>query len=170
MKLLKIAACLLAVLLSAMPAEADLSANSAFTLIQKVPPGEWLDDAKSFLGPNASERIVDGALGIKVSTWGKASDTWVFDVLHDEDTVRATRITWRTKSRSQQQSIFSQLTATGKSFFRGFAKFNGMNEAEWSDFNGRWIVRATLCQNITDGVILLSGIRDAAMDSGRFGF
>ena len=157
-------------LLAPLPSEAALTANSAFVLIQKVPPGEYLPDAKAFLGAPSSERVVDMSLGIKIIRWGRQDDTWTLDVLHDEDTVRATKIIWRTKSRSEQQTIFSQITTAGKNFFGKPAAFNGMNEAEWSDFGGRWIVRATIEQDMTKGVILLSGIRDANMDSGKFGF
>jgi len=156
--------------LLAIPASAALSAKSAFTLLEKVPPGEYYPDAKDFLGPPSSERTVDNEAGVKVTRWGKSGDTWIFEVLHDEEDVRATRITWRTKSKSEQQSIFSQLTSAGKTFFGKPASFKGMTEAQWDDFGGRWITRAKIENDIAKGVTLLSGIRDAAVGSDKFGF
>ena len=165
-----ILAVILFALLSESPSYATLSARSAFTLLEKVPPGEYYPDAKNFLGSPSSERIVDIDGGIKITRWGRPDDTWIFEVLHDNEDVRATRITWRAKTKSDQQTIFSQLTTVGKQFFGKTAKFNGMNEAQWDDLGGRWIVRARLEEDIARGVTLLSGIRDNVMGSDRFGF
>ena len=165
-----LAAGVILVFLLALPAAAALSAKAAFTLIEKVPPGEYYPDAKKFLGPHAAERTVDIGDGIKITRWGKPGDSWIFEVLHDEEDVRATRITWRTKSKGEQQTIFSQLTTAGKNFFGHPAAFKGTGEAQWNDFGGRWIVRARIESDITRGVTLLSGIRDNVMGSERFGF
>jgi hypothetical protein len=156
--------------LAAAPAGAALSANAAFTLIERVPPGEYYPDAREFLGSPSAERTVDIGNGIKVTRWGKLSDSWIFEVLHDAEDVRATRITWRTKSKGDQQTIFSQLTTIGKKFFGKSAAFKGTTEAQWEDFGGRWIVRARIEAELERGVTLLSGIRDSAMGSDRFGF
>ena len=152
------------------PSHASLSARSAFTLLERVPPGEYYPDAKNFLGSPSGERVVDIDGGIKITRWGIPADSWIFEVLHNEEDVRATRITWRTKNKSEQQTIFSQLTTVGKQFFGKMAMFNGSNEAQWDDFGGRWIVRAKLENDLERGVTLLSGIRDSAMGSERFGF
>jgi len=157
-------------LLSESPSYATLSARSAFTLLEKVPPGEYYPDAKNFLGSPSSERVVDIGEGIKITRWGRHNDTWIFEVLHDDEDVRATRITWRTKTKSDQQTIFSQLTTVGKQYFGKTAVFSGMNEAQWDDLGGRWIVRARLEEDLARGVTLLSGIRDNVMGSERFGF
>jgi hypothetical protein len=154
---------------SASSARADLSAKSAFILLEKVPPGEYYPDARQFLGPPSAERTVDIEDGVKITRWGKSADSWTFEVLHDADQVRAVRITWRTASKSDRQRIFSQITTAGKKFFGSTAIFKNMEEAQWEDFEGRWITRA----KIEDGsgkVTLLSGIRDAAMGSDRYGF
>ena len=158
------------VALAESPSYASLSARSAFTLLERVPPGEYYPDAKNFLGSPSGERVVDIDGGIKITRWGVSSDTWIFEVLHDEEDVRATRITWRTRTRSDQQTIFSQLTTVGRQFFGKSATFSGMNEAQWDDLGGRWIVRAKLEDDIERGVTLLSGIRDATMGTDRFGF
>ena len=152
------------------PSYATLSARSAFTLLEKVPPGEHYPDARNFLGLPSTERVVDIETDIKITRWGKTADTWIFEVLHDAEVVRATRITWRTKTKSEQQTIFSQLTTVGKQFFGKTASFSGLNEAQWDDFGGRWIVRAKMEEDLARGVTLLSGIRDSAMGSDRFGF
>jgi hypothetical protein len=152
------------------PAFADLSAKSAFTLLEKVPPGEPYPDARDFLGPASSERTVDSGRQIKITRWGKSGDTWIFEVLHDEEVVRATRITWRTKSKSEQQTTFSQLTTAGKKFFGKNAVFKGSGEAQWDDFGGRWIIRARIESDLAKGVTLLSGIRDSEVGSERYGF
>ena len=161
---------LAAILSAASPSYAALSAKSAFTLLEKVPPGEYYPDAKKFLGSPSAERVVDIDGGIKITRWGKSADTWIFEVLHDDEDVRATRITWRTKTKSEQQTIFSQLTTVGKQYFGKIAEFNGMNEAQWEDFGGRWIVRARMEDDLERCVTLLSGIRDSVMGSDRFGF
>jgi hypothetical protein len=148
---------------------ADLSGRYAFTLIQKVPPGELLADASEFLGRHVSERAASGGDGMKIRRWGTQSDSWILEVLHDGDTVRATRVTWTTKAKRDQQIIFSQLTTAGKNFFGKAGKFKGLTEAEWGDFGGRWIVRAKIGEG-SQGVSLLSGIRDERMDSGKYGF
>ena len=159
-----------ALLLAESIAYAALSAKSAFTLLEKVPPGEYYPDAKKFLGSPSAERVVDIGAGIKITRWGRSADTWIFEVLHDDEDVRATRITWRTKTKSEQQTIFSQLTTVGKQFFGKAAEFSGVKEAQWSDFGGRWIVKAVMNDDLTRGVTLLSGIRDSVMGSDRFGF
>jgi hypothetical protein len=158
------------VMLAAGTAWAALSASGGFTLIRKIPPGETIEGAVAFLGEHARERTVDEGAGIKVRRWGTPGDTWFFDVLHDGEYVRAARVTWATSSKRDQQTIFSQLTTSGKKFFGRTGTFKGMSEAEWRDFDGSWIVRARIGNEIADGVTLLSGIRDEEMDSGRFGF
>jgi hypothetical protein len=146
---------------------AELSASGAFTLIRTVPPGEEMASAVEFLGAHASERTIDAKKGIKVRRWGAQKDKWVLDVLHDGDVVRAARVTWLTKSLRERQTIFAQLTGAGKNFFGKSAVFHGKVEAEWTDFGEKWLVRA---RQGDDGVALLSGIRDALMDSGQYGF
>jgi hypothetical protein len=157
-------------LMSVSPSWADLSAKAAFALIEKVPPGESYADARQFLGLPSAERTVDMKNGVKIANWGKSADSWTFEVLHDAEQVRATRITWRTASKGDQQRIFSQLTAAGKKFFGSVAAFKNMEEAQWEDFGGRWITRARIENGAQGGVTLLSGIRDAAMGSDRYGF
>jgi hypothetical protein len=159
-----------ALLLAALPAAAALSGSAAFTLLEKVPPGEHFPDAREFLGAPAFVRPIAGGNGMKIARWGKPSDQWIFDVLHNEDTVRATRITWRTKTRGEQQSIFSQLASEGGKFFGKGALFRGSDEAEWNDFGGRWIVRLKIESDVAKGVTMLSGIRDRAVGSEQFGF
>ncbi|MDR1509594.1 MAG: hypothetical protein LBS53_08150 [Synergistaceae bacterium] len=164
------AAALAAIILAVLPAMAAMSGSAAFTLLEKIPPGEFFSDAREFLGAPAFIRPIAGGNGMKLARWGKTSDPWFFDVLHDEDTVRATRITWRTKTRSEQQSIFSQLATAGGRFFGHGALFRGSEEAEWNDFDGRWIVRIKIEHDVTKGVTMLSGIRDQAVGSEQFGF
>jgi hypothetical protein len=155
--------------LSVSPAWADLSAKAAFLLLEKVPPGEYYPDARQFLGLPSAERTVDIEKGLKITRWGKSADSWTFEVLHDAEQVRATRITWKTAAKSDQQRIFSQITTAGKNFFGSAAMFKNMEEAQWEDFGGRWITRARIEAGYS-GVTLLSGIRDAAMGSDRYGF
>ena len=155
--------------LFASPAWADLSAKAAFTLLEKIPPGEYYPDARQFLGPPSAERTVDMENGVKITRWGKSADSWTFEVLHDDEQVRATRITWRAPAKSAQQRIFSQVTTAGKNFFGSAAIFKNMEEAQWEDFGGRWITRVRI-ETGGGGVTLLSGIRDAAMGSDRYGF
>jgi hypothetical protein len=155
--------------LSVSPAWADLSAKAAFLLLEKVPPGENYPDARQFLGLPSAEKTVDIEKDIKITRWGKSADSWTFEVLHDAEQVRATRITWRTATKSDQQRIFSQITTAGKNFFGSAAIFKNMEEAQWEDFGGRWITRARI-ETGYSGVTLLSGIRDAAMGSDRYGF
>jgi hypothetical protein len=169
-RVIAIAAVIVAVLALTPPASANLSASGAFTLIQRIPPGEEMEDAVKFLGVHASERTIDAKTGIKVRRWGKESDKWVFDVLHDGDVVRAAKITWITTSRREQQTIFAQLTSQGRKFFGRGGLFHGKSEAEWKDFGEKWLVLAKQEQEISSGVTLLSGIRDARMDSGKYGF
>jgi hypothetical protein len=152
------------------PARAALSAKAAFTLLEKSPPGEYYPDVRQFLGPASAERTVDIENDVKITRWGRAADAWTFEVLHDAEQVRATRITWRTASKSEQQRIFSQLTTAGKNFFGTAAAFKNMEEAQWDDFDGRWITRARIESDVKSGGTLLSGIRDAAMGSDRYGF
>jgi hypothetical protein len=154
----------------ASPSSADLSASGAFTLIRKIPPGEEISEAAKFLGEYESEKTVDAKEGIKIRRWGTPKDEWVFDVLHDGVLVRATRITWVTGSRREQQTIFAQLTSEGKKFFGKTAVFHGFTEAEWTDFGEKWLVLARQGDGPAGGVALLSGIRDAVMDSGKYGF
>ncbi|MDR0653312.1 MAG: hypothetical protein LBG12_08405 [Synergistaceae bacterium] len=155
---------------SVSPARADLSAKAAFLLLEKVPPGEYYPDARQFLGLPSAERVVDIEKDIKITRWGKSADSWTFEALHDAEQVRATRITWRTTTKSEQQRIFSQLTTAGKNFFGSVAIFKNMEEAQWEDFEGRWITRARIESGVSGGVTLLSGIRDVTMGSDRYGF
>jgi hypothetical protein len=155
--------------ISVSPARADLSAKAAFLLLEKVPPGEYYPDARQFLGLPSAERTVDIEQDIKITRWGKSADSWMFEVLHDAEQVRATRVTWRTATKGDQQRVFSQLTTAGKNFFGSAAIFKNMEEAQWEDFEGRWITRAKIEPGYS-GVTLLSGIRDAAMGSDRYGF
>ena len=134
-----------------------------------APPGEYYPDARQFLGPPSAERTVDIENGVKITRWGKSADSWTFEVLHDDEQVRATRITWRSAAKSEQQRIFSQVTTAGKNFFGSAAIFKNMEEAQWEDFGGRWITRVRI-ETGSGGVTLLSGIRDAAMGSDRYGF
>jgi hypothetical protein len=154
----------------ALQAEAELSHADAFALIRKIPPGEPLADAVVFLGKHVSDKTVDLKEGIKIRKWGTSADKWTFEMLHDGSMVRASRIKWITSSRSEQQRIFGQLTGEGRRFFGKGATYNGRTEAEWTDFGEKWIVRARQEAGPTDGVTLLSGIRDADMDSGKYGF
>ncbi|MDR0649757.1 MAG: hypothetical protein LBF92_10540 [Synergistaceae bacterium] len=150
--------------------EAVLSPSGAFTLIRRIPPGEPLGDAAAFLGQHVSEKTVDSKEGIKIRRWGTASDKWFFEVLHDGSLVRAARINWVTASRGEQQKIFGQLTGEGRRFFGKGATYRTRTEAEWTDFGEKWLVLARQGEGPTDGVTLLSGIRDAEMDSGKYGF
>jgi hypothetical protein len=150
--------------------EAVLSPSGAFTLIRRIPPGEPLEDASKFLGKHVSEKTVDAKEGIKIRRWGTEVEKWFFEVLHDGKMVRAARINWVTVSRGEQQKLFGQLTGEGRRFFGKGATFNGRSEAEWTDFGEKWIVRARQGEGMTDGVTLLSGIRDKDMDSGKYGF
>lgn len=152
------------------PAFAELSASGAFSLIRKIPPGEDMKAAGTFLGEYSSEKIVDEKAGIKIRSWGTPDDEWYFDVLHDGKVVRACRITWTTNSRGRQQTIFAQLSTAGKQFFGKPGVFRNQMETEWTDFDGKWLVRAKQGANAWDGVMLLSGIRDQRMDSGKYGF
>ncbi|MDR1578793.1 MAG: hypothetical protein LBS35_00415 [Synergistaceae bacterium] len=154
---------------SVSPAWPALSAKAAFLLLEKVPPGEYYPDARQFLGLPSAERTVDIENDIKITRWGKSSDSWTFEALHDAEQVRATRITWKTGSKGDQQRIFSQLTTAGKSFFGSAAIFKNMEEAQWEDFGGRWITRAKIETGYSE-VTLLSGIRDAVVGSDRYGF
>jgi hypothetical protein len=157
-------------LILASQSEAVLSPSGAFTLIRRIPPGESLEDASKFLGNHVSEKTVDAKEGIKIRRWGTADEKWFFEVLHDGSLVRAARVNWVTVSRSEQQKLFGQLTGEGKRFFGKGATFRGRTEAEWTDFGEKWLVRARQGEGMTDGVTLLSGIRDAEMDSGKYGF
>ncbi|MDR1516030.1 MAG: hypothetical protein LBS45_10055 [Synergistaceae bacterium] len=150
--------------------EANLSPSGAFALIREIPPGEPMSEASEFLGKHVSEKTLDSKEGIKIRRWGTPADKWVFEVLHDGSMVRAARINWITSSRSEQQKIFGQLTGEGRRFFGKGAVYNGRLEAEWTDFGEKWLVRARQGEGSTDGVTLLSGIRDAEMDSGKYGF
>lgn len=149
--------------------EAALSASAAFTLIQKVAPGTELPDAVSFLGNHASEGAAEGA-GMKVRRWGTEEDDWLLDVLHDGSVVRATRITWITRTKRDQQTIFSQLTTAGKKYFGGTAKFRGLDQAEWLEMDGKLLVLARIEPELSQGVTLLTGIRNDAKESSKYGF
>ena len=166
-------AALLAVLLClacCTPLRAELSAQGAFVLIKKIPPGEELAAVNKFMGAYTSERVLDAKAGIKVRRWGSPDDRWFIDVLHNGSLVRASRITWHTDSRSEQQTIFAQLTAAGRKFFGRAGKFCGSGEAEWESFDAKWLVRAKMGGGIEDGVTILSGIRDNRMESAKYGF
>jgi hypothetical protein len=157
-------------LILAARSEAVLSPSGAFTLIRRIPPGEEIAEAAKFLGQHAAERTVDSKEGIKIRRWGTADDKWFFEALHDGTLVRATRVSWVTGSRAEQQKIFGQLTGEGRRFFGKGASYKGRTEAEWTDFGEKWLVRTRQGEGPTDGVFLLSGIRDALMDSGKYGF
>jgi hypothetical protein len=163
-------ASLIITLILAARSEAILSPSGAFTLIRRIPPGESLTEAAKFLGSHVSEKTVNAKEGIKVRRWGTADDEWFFEVLHDGTLVRAARVNWITVSRGEQQKIFGQLTGEGRRFFGKAASYKGRTEAEWTDFGEKWLVRARQGEGPTDGVFLLSGIRDALMDSGKYGF
>jgi hypothetical protein len=150
--------------------EAVLSPSGAFTLIRRIPPGESLDDASKFLGKHVSEKTVDTKEKIKLRRWGTADDKWFLEVLHDGSLVRAARINWVTVSKGEQQKIFGQLTGEGRRFFGKGATYKGQMEAEWTDFGEKWLVLARQGNGPTDGVTLLSGIRDAEMGSEKYGF
>jgi hypothetical protein len=152
------------------PAFADLSAQRAFILIRSVPPGEDLEKAEEFLGAHAGERDVKGSAGIKVRRWGGSEDEWIIDLLHDGSRVMASRITWRTESKRDQQTIFSQLTSAGKKYFGRNGKFNGLTEAVWTDMGGTLLVMAKQEAELAQGVTLLTGVRDSEVDSGKYGF
>ena len=149
--------------------EAALSGSGAFVLIQKVAPGTELADASTFLGTYASEEAAEGA-GMKIRRWGDEDDDWMLDVLHDGSVVRATRIIWNTDTKREQQTIFSQLTTAGKKYFSRTAKFQGLDQAEWVEMDGKLLVRARIEPELSDGVTLLTGIRNDAMESGKYGF
>lgn len=154
-------------LYAATPVWADLSAKSAFTLIRRVAPGDDIREASAFLGDYASERA---AHDMKVRRWGTIDDEWFFDVLHDASQVRATRITWVTKGRRDQQTTYAQLTAEGKRFFGAVGTFNGFEEAEWREMGGKLLVRVRMGKNLEEGVTLLTGIRNDPMSSEKYGF
>jgi hypothetical protein len=158
----------ISIVAGARPALANLSAARAFTLIRSVPPGEDIAGAAKLLGGYASERTVDDAGGIMVRRWGGPNAEWYFDALHDGSLVMASKVTWRTKQKRDQQVIFSQLTTEGKRYFGKFAKFTGKTEAEWTD--GAVLVRAKQADELEGGVTLLAGVRDALVDSGKYGF
>jgi hypothetical protein len=158
------------VMFAAHPALANLSAQKAFTLIRSVPPGERIDSAAKFLGAYSAERSVNGAAGIKVRRWGRQEDEWFLELLHDGSLVMASRITWMTKTKRDQQTTYSQLTTAGKKYFGRVAKFKGLTEAEWTEAGGALLVRAIMKENVSDGVTLLTGVRDREVDSGKYGF
>lgn len=149
---------------------ADLSAKSAFVLIRKVAPGEPFQDAIGFLGHHTGEWGVDGASDLKVRRWGTPSDEWFFDVLHDTKVVRATRITWVTPGKRDQQMTFSNLTTEGKFFFGRPGKFRTLTEAEWVEMDGKLLVLLKMGAAESDGVTLLTGIRNDAKESAKYGF
>lgn len=162
--------CVMAIpLFWALPAHA-LSASGGFSLIRKVPPGEDLASAKKFLGQHASEISVNAKEGLKVWRWGSENDPWFFDALHDGREIKATRVTWTTKSVREQQNIFAQLSTAGKNSFGKRGKYVGSNEVGWTDFDGRWLIVARYGASAADGTTLLSGIRSKEFDSGKFGF
>lgn len=152
------------------PAATGLSAKGAFTLLRTVAPGDTLESAAGFLGAHASERTVDEKEKLRIRRWGKPGEAWFFEALHDGAQVRATRIIWATASKREQQVIFSQLTSEGKKFFGKSAKFNGLQEASWTDAGDKLLVRARLNPGAEEGVTLLTGIRDAKMGSEKYGF
>ena len=166
---LAVALALLCLLFAPGPSEADLSGSGAFVLIQKVAPGTELADATAFLGAHASEEAAEGK-GMKVRRWGDDDDDWMLDVLHDGSVVRATRIIWSTDTKREQQTIFSQLTTAGKKYFSRTAKFQGLDQAEWVEMDGKLLVRARIEPDLSDGVTLLTGIRNDAKESAKYGF
>ncbi len=147
-----------------------LSAAAGFSLIKKIPPGEDLVSAGKFLGAYTSESLLDAKAGIKVRRWGSEGDSWFFDALHDGKEVKATRVTWTTRSVGEQQSVFAQLTTAGRKAFGRRGKFIGSNEIQWTDFEGRWLIVGKYGSSVTDGTTLLSAIRSKAFDSGKYGF
>ena len=152
------------------PLWAELSAQGSFVLIRKIPPGEEMTSVNKFLWEYSSEKNVGAKDGIKIRRWGSEEDDWFVDVLHNDSLVRASRITWRTSSRGEQQRVFAQLTTAGKKFFGRTGKFRGTSEAEWSSFEEKWLVRVHIGSTVEDGVTMLSGIRDKRMDSAKYGF
>lgn len=159
------AAALMAALCGA--AYAELSARSAFVLVRRVAPGDSLADAVSFLGEHYDETDVSG---LRVRRWGDEAAEWTFDVLHDGARVRATRITWRTPGRREQQRVFSQLTTEGRRFFGSAARSDGTRSAEWRELEGTILVRATMSDAIDGGVSLTVAVRNDAMTSEPYGF
>ncbi|MDR1482682.1 MAG: hypothetical protein LBI74_08665 [Synergistaceae bacterium] len=158
------------VMFAARPVFANLSAQKAFTLIRSVPPGERIESAARFLGTHLTERSINNEAGIKVRQWGRQEDEWFLELLHDGNMVMASRITWRTKTKRDQQTTFSQLTTAGRKYFGRVAKFRGMTEAEWMEAGGTLLVRAVMKEDISGGVTLLTGVRDRNVDSGKYGF
>jgi hypothetical protein len=151
-------------------ASANLSAAKAFTLIRSVPPGEGIERATDFLGSFATERVVNDSAGIRVRRWGGSSDEWFIDVLHDGELVMASRVTWRTRTKRDQQTTFSQLTSAGTKYFGWKATFKSLTEAEWIDMGGALVVRVKMGPELSEGVTLLTGVRDSEVDSGKYGF
>jgi hypothetical protein len=152
------------------PAFAALSAQKAFVLIRSVPPGEEIERAAEFLGTNSTERSINGAAGIKIRRWGGQEDEWFLELLHDGRLVMASRVTWRTKTKRDQQTVFSQLTSAGKKYFGRTAKFKSQTEAEWTEAGGTLLVKAVMKEALSEGVILLTGVRDKEVNSGKYGF
>lgn len=164
------AICAACVFWAAGTADAALSASGAFVLIRKVAPGDEFSDAAKFLGQHASERSSMGGKRMKITRWGSESDEWIFDVLHDGETVRATRIIWNTRTKRDQQTIFSQLTSEGRKYFGRAATFDGFDQAEWKELGGKLLVQARIEPEITQGVTLLTGIRNDEKESLTHGF
>lgn len=147
-------------------AHASLSARSAYVLIGRVAPGDSLEDAAKFLGAHTSERANGGDI---VRTWGSDADEWKFDVLHDGKSVRATRITWRAENRRDRLTIFGQLTTEGRRYFGHAAKFPDFDTAEWSELDGRLLVRAAVRHDA--GIVsLLAGMRGGSRATDASGF
>lgn len=151
-------------------ADAELYAGGAFTLLRKIPPGESLAAANTFLGSKFFNRTVDKKEGIGIRRWGTKKDPWFLEALHDREMIRAIRVTWPTLDRGKQQTLFAQLTREGKNFFGRRGRFLGDGKIEWRELNGKWLVRAEIKRGEMESVTLLSGIRDAEMGSERYGF
>lgn len=146
---------------------AALSARGAFVLVRRVAPGDSLEGAAQFLGEHDDE--VE-ASDLRVRRWGDGSAEWTFDVLHDGARVRATRITWRTQGRRDQQRVFAELTAEGKRSFGAAAQSDGSRAAQWTELEGTILVRATMAEAIDGGVSLTVGVRNDKMTSEPYGF
>jgi hypothetical protein len=82
----------------------------------------------------------------------------------------ASRVTWRTKTKRDQQTTFSQLTSAGKKYFGRVAKFKNLTNAEWTEAGGTLLVKAVMEEAVSDGVTLLTAVRDREVDSGKYGF
>ena len=87
-------------------ADAELYAGGAFILLRKIPPGESLAAANTFLGSKFFNRTVDKKEGIGIRRWGTKKDPWFLEALHDREMIRAIRVTWPTLDRGKQQTLW----------------------------------------------------------------